>query len=297
MQAMRRALAGGRARAGAGRRLQRRGCGGWRSSVGHVQGGADAGAAAQDHAAAAEAPLSRLIGATPTRAAILRRSRRAELGQLGDQGAGGDRADAGHRGEQVLGRAPGRGAADRVVEVAVERGELLLQPGEMARRGGAAAAGRGPGAGGWPSLVIISTSWRRRATSSPAPGPAASAAAAAPGGRARRSGRSPRRPARSVLASRPVARAKSRICRGLTTASGRPAAASAAGDRDLEAAGGLQHDQRRAPAATRRATSASRPASSRPTREGLARGPQMHVEAVLGDVDADEGRRSSRAAP
>ena len=32
----------------------------------------------------------------------------AELGQLGDQGAGGDLADARHRGQQVLGRPPGR---------------------------------------------------------------------------------------------------------------------------------------------------------------------------------------------
>ena len=35
----------------------------------------------------------------------------AELGQLGDQGAGGDRADAGDGGEQILGHPPGRRAA------------------------------------------------------------------------------------------------------------------------------------------------------------------------------------------
>ena len=66
-----------------------------------------------------KAPLSRLIGATPTRAAILR-DRDAELGQLGNQGAGGGLADARDRGEQVLGGAPGRGAADRVVEIGLE---------------------------------------------------------------------------------------------------------------------------------------------------------------------------------
>lgn len=42
---------------------------------GHVQGAADIGASALDHAPVEETPESLLIGATPTRAAILRRSR------------------------------------------------------------------------------------------------------------------------------------------------------------------------------------------------------------------------------
>ncbi len=46
------------------------------------------------------------------------------------EGAGGDRADAGHRGEQVLGRAPSRGAADLVVDLAVEFGQRGLQGGQ-----------------------------------------------------------------------------------------------------------------------------------------------------------------------
>ena len=49
----------------------------------------------------------------------------------------------------------------------------------------------------------------------------------------------------SVLASRPVARAKSRIWRGLTTASGRAGAGQRGSHGDLEPAGCLEHDQRR----------------------------------------------------
>ena len=47
----------------------------------------------------------------------------------------------------------------------------------------------------------------------------------------------------SVLANCPVARAKSRACRGLTTTTGRPAVAKAPWRRTLQAAGGFQHNQ------------------------------------------------------
>ena len=75
------------------------------------------------------------------------------------------------------------------------------------------------------SMPIISTSWRRRATSSASP-------CAASLGRGRGSGRTASAKwaitsasSRSVLASRPVARAKARTWAGLTTASGSPAPA------------------------------------------------------------------------
>src|SRR5229473_1735583 len=77
------------------------------------------------------------------------------------------------------------------------------------------------------SAVSISTNWRRRVTS-------ASSAWACSSANGRASGRtaSPKRAStsassRSVLASLPVARAKSRTCRGLTIATAIPAAATA----------------------------------------------------------------------
>ena len=77
------------------------------------------------------------------------------------------------------------------------------------------------------SAVNISTNWRRRVTS-------ASSAWACSVGNGRAAGRtaSPKRAStsasrRSVLASRPVARAKSRTCLGLTIATAIPVAASA----------------------------------------------------------------------
>ena len=150
------------------------------------------------------------------------------------------------------------------------------------------------------SAVRISTSCRRRATR-------AARARASASGRGRASGRtasakwaSTAASRRSVLASRPVALAKSRTWRGLTTATGRPAAARAA------------------------TTGASKPpVASRTTRSGwqrgepgdeggdaglvvghperLAGGAEVDVEVVLGDVDADEHadglRRGTRLGP
>ena len=72
-------------------------------------------------------PDWRVKGARPTSAAICRRLRVPEFGQLGDQRAGDDRSDAGHRGEQVLLVAPSRRAAHAVVDIAVEARQLLLE--------------------------------------------------------------------------------------------------------------------------------------------------------------------------
>lgn len=47
----------------------------------------------------------------------------AEFGQLGDQRVGGDPADAGNGGEQVLGSSPDRRATHLVVDLAVDDGE------------------------------------------------------------------------------------------------------------------------------------------------------------------------------
>ena len=93
---------------------------------------------------------------------------------------------------------------------------------------------------------------------------------------------------RSVLASRPVARPKARTWAGLTTASGRPAAARAAAtpcSKPPVASSTTSAGRERRAAA---AASVSRPGAVARNREGLARGAEMDVEAILGDVDADE---------
>ena len=79
-----------------------------------------------------QAPLSRLTGATPTKRRDSPAVEVPELGQLGDQGAGGDLANARHRGQQILGRAPSGGAAHLVFDLLVELGERRLQGGERA---------------------------------------------------------------------------------------------------------------------------------------------------------------------
>ena len=77
------------------------------------------------------------------------------------------------------------------------------------------------------SAVIISTIWRRRVISSPRLR-ACSSGTGLGSGRTASAKWAPAAASRvSVLASRPVARAKSRIWRGFTTASGSPAAQSA----------------------------------------------------------------------
>jgi hypothetical protein len=94
------------------------------------------------------------------------------------------------------------------------------------------------------------------------------------------------------LARRPVARAKSRIWRGLTLAridDGKRQARGGDGGRDerLEAAGCFEHDQAGLP--WHEALEQLLKAGS-VTRHGedLARGADMHVELILGDIDADK---------
>jgi hypothetical protein len=100
--------------------------------VGNVQGGADTGTAAHDHAAATEGAAVAVDRCDPDQGCDLAAIEGgAEFGQLGDQNAGRGLADARCRGEHVLGGAPGWSVADRVVEVGLKRRELLLQPRQM----------------------------------------------------------------------------------------------------------------------------------------------------------------------
>ena len=111
----------------------------------HVEDVADGRSAARDGPVAAHRP-----GVAVDRSDADDRGEAAaveapEFGQLGDQGAGGDVADTRDGGEQVLRLAPGRGAADGVVQIPVDVGELR---GEGLERGldGAPDEG-GPGLG------------------------------------------------------------------------------------------------------------------------------------------------------
>jgi hypothetical protein len=76
-------------------------------------------------------PDWRVNGASPARLAIgLPLS--AELRQFGDEGARGDRPDAGHGGEQVLLVAPCGRSADGGVDLRIDLGELLLERADQA---------------------------------------------------------------------------------------------------------------------------------------------------------------------
>jgi hypothetical protein len=97
----------------------------------HVQGRADAGASTQDHTSSAEGTTVAVDRGDADEARDLASIEGAELGQLGDQGAGGGFADARDRGQQILGGAPGRARAHGVVEIGLDLAELLLQPGQM----------------------------------------------------------------------------------------------------------------------------------------------------------------------
>ena len=142
------------------------------------------------------------------------------------------------------------------------------------------------------SIAIISTTWRRLATSS-ASARAGASATGLGSGRMRSANSAMTSASRAaVLARRPRARAKARIWRGLTTARGRPAPASAAATVTSK------------PPVASITTSAGPSVASRVTRasrgrraavaprddERLPRRAQVHVEAVLRDVAADEDR-------
>src|SRR5215813_1495975 len=88
---------------------------------------ADAFPSTADQALAA--PLAGLAGPwrEPGECRDLATVERAELRQFGDQAAGNDLADPGHRGEQVLLFGPDRRAADVIVDFTIDLGEFLLQ--------------------------------------------------------------------------------------------------------------------------------------------------------------------------
>ncbi len=94
---------------------------------GEEERGADGAAAAADEGLAAPLPRLSREGRDPDQAGDTAAIEGAELGQLGDHGAGDDRSDTRNGGEKILLLAPGRGAADRGVDLLIERGEFLLE--------------------------------------------------------------------------------------------------------------------------------------------------------------------------
>src|SRR3954454_23544391 len=191
------------------------------------QGAAHALAAAADHALAL--PLAGLagVGGKGCEAGDLLLVEGAELGQLGDEGSGDDRSDAGDGGEEVLLVAPGGRAAHPGVDLGIDLGELLLEGADEAGdalldapHGGAALA--------VPLGDDHLDDLARRATRS-------ARSCVASSGRGRTSGFMswPKRAIMaasigSVLARVPAAWAKWRGWAGWATTSGRPAPASAA---------------------------------------------------------------------
>lgn len=96
----------------------------------HEQGSADDGSAAADEAPAA--PFAGLagVGRQSGQGRDLLGVERAQLGQFGQQCAGDGLADARHRGQQVLALPPDGRAAHGLVDLQVERLELVLEEGD-----------------------------------------------------------------------------------------------------------------------------------------------------------------------
>src|SRR3954447_2049870 len=226
-------------------------------------------------------PLSWLKGATPTRAAAWRRVSEPSSGSS----ASSVRALTGptpgtERGSSSLAR---QAALSRT---AVPRSRPIPATASPSQRRWASIPSRRAGSAAWRrsrSATSISSSWRRRATRAPRWRVASSGRGRTAS--AKRAIASASR--RSVLASRPVARAEARTPRGLRPPPGRPGRGQARRGADLQAAGGLEHDQRRRERG--QAGDQGRHALVVVVGgEALAGGARVDVEPVLGDVDADE---------
>ena len=254
----------------------------------HVQGLADAGAAAEDHAPAAEGAAVAVDRGDTDEAGDLAPIEGAELGQLGEERAGRGLADARDRGEQVLGGAPGGAAAHGVVEIGLDLAQLLLQPGQVGveppdePRVAELAAALALAADHLDQLAAagdqLAERARRRVGHRPWFGPdrfgeAGDGLGIEPIGLGEPAGGAGEVP---DLAG--IDHGQRQLC-----------GAERGGHRHLEAAGRFEHHQLwrdRRQALDQSGETGTIPAD----REGLAGWPQMHIEPVLGDVDPDEGR-------
>src|SRR5829696_7405027 len=94
---------------------------------GEEEDGAHGGAASADEAPAAPPPRLPGEGGKAGERRDLAPLETAELGQLGQEGAGDDRPDAGHRDEEILFLAPQRRSAHLIADLLVELGKLGLE--------------------------------------------------------------------------------------------------------------------------------------------------------------------------
>ena len=209
-----------------------------------------------------------------------------------------DRADAGHAAQQGVALAPGRVGGDG--RAPARRRASASSSSSQARCAAIALphGGRRRCAGGAARRSASPTSWRRRASSG---GQGLRRRRAAPraraGGRPRRSGPAPAASSASVLASWPVARAKSRAWRGLTTATGSPAAARARPRRRARSRRVASSTTRAGRQRVERARRARRcPPRRWPRASWSPSGRTAHVQAALGHVDADVARRGASCA-
>ena len=151
---------------------------------------------------------------------------RPQLGELPEQRARHHRPDAGDGAQQVLLLAPHRTRPQRLVQLPIQLGELLAEPDDVGIEGRTQAGARRGRR--FCSAVRISSNCRRRARRA-ASSCATASGSGRGGGCTRAAKRARTRASRaSLLARWPVARAKSRTWRGLTTATASPAATSAA---------------------------------------------------------------------
>src|SRR4051794_8390026 len=252
-------------------------------------------------------PLSRLNGATPTRAAAWRRvsepssgSSASSVRALTGPTPGTERSSSSLARQTALSR------------TAPSRSRPIPASASSSQRGWASIPSRRAGSAAWRrsrSATSISSSWRRRAARAPR-WRVASSGRGRTGGRtasAKRAIASASR--RSVLASRPVARAKAGVPPGggpsllgpppggagegaprggLAAGAGRPGRGRGRRGGAPQAAGGLEHDGRR----RERGQALDEPRHALVVvvgGEALAGGARVDVEPVLGDVDADEG--------
>src|SRR3954447_16423539 len=206
-------------------------------------------------------PLSRLNGATPTRAAACRRVSEPSSGSS----ARSVRALTGptpgtERSSSSLARQSG------LSRTAPSRSRSIASSASSSQRRWASIPSCRAGSAAWRrsrSATSISSSCRRRATRAPRWRVALSGKGRTGGSTTPESGAIVAASRRSVFASRPVARANARTRRGLTTATGSPAAARAAARRTSSPPVASSTTSVGARAA-RRSTSAATPSSSWP---------------------------------
>ena len=211
----------------------------------------------------------------------------AELGQLGDKSAGDDGADTGHGGEEVL-PSRARQARRRTApsmspsRLSSSRASAFKSLSMLLRTRSGAPARR------WRSEVIMATIWRRRATSSASRRVSASWSGRISGAVASMKCAITAASMASVFARLPSAPAKGADLGRVDDDDGQAGLGEARDHDGLEASGRLKPD--------RLGSHCAQPLDQRGDAFGVARdieavvrATNVHVEAILGNVDTDDG--------